>query len=150
MCSKCLARMHSGGFPSHPGRAEGGRAFRRNDYRLSQSILEKHDSGDVSWNPVSRIDFGYFLSDCLPGGQQGGRLGGSRAILLSIPHVKVCILRRGIDFEEIEGITECISKQTFLVPSAPSRARPAHPTRRAEGTRNVCFPPTALIPTHSP
>ena len=24
LCSKCLARMHSGGFPSHPGRAEGG------------------------------------------------------------------------------------------------------------------------------
>ena len=128
-----------GGFPSHPGRAEGGRAFRRNDYRFSQSILEKHDSGCVSWNPVSRIDFDYLLSDCLPGGQQGGRLGGSRAILLSIPQVKVWILRRKTDFKEIEGITECMSKQTFLVPSARPVGWAGRAREGAEGTRNICF-----------
>ena len=35
------------------------------------------------------------------------------------------------------------------MPSAPSRARPAHPARRAEGPRNVCFDMHSVIPSIS-
>ena len=78
LCSKCLARMHSGGFPSHPGRAEGGRAFRRNDYRFPKSILQTGFQETSPESCIFKIDseiLHSFLRNALPPCARPGWLG---------------------------------------------------------------------------